>query len=108
LGAMVRSGSFREDLHYQIEVSCTELPPLRERVEDIPGLADYFAMKMCKGHRDTPQFSQEALSLLRSHNWPGNVRELRNTVERAIAGAPGETIPPDAIRLPSPSSAHRG
>ena len=105
LREMVNSGSLREDLYYQIAVLGIELPPLRDRAEDIPALAEYFAVKM--GHRDAPRFSPEALALLATHSWPGNVRELRNTVERAVAASSGGAVSPEVIRLQSPASAPR-
>jgi DNA-binding NtrC family response regulator len=104
LETMVKSGSFREDLYYQRTVLRLELPPLRDRTTDIPALANYFAQRSSNGHDGTPQFGQEALTLLLSHTWPGNVRELRTTVERAVAETSGATIPPDAIHLQFPTN----
>ncbi|MCC7263909.1 MAG: sigma-54-dependent Fis family transcriptional regulator [Candidatus Latescibacteria bacterium] len=104
LALLVKSGSFREDLYYQFQVLCIELPPLRDRVEDIPTLANFCAMKLGTGHRETPRFSPDALALLRAHSWPGHVRELKSTVERAVAEATGETIAAAAIRIDSPAN----
>jgi DNA-binding NtrC family response regulator len=104
LERMVKSGSFREDLYYQLTVLRLELLPLRNRTADIPILASYFAQKSSKGPDSTPQFGQDALTILLSHTWPGNVRELRATVERAVVETSGTTIAPDAIHLQFPTS----
>ena len=104
LGQLVKSGAFREDLYYQFRVLCIELPPLRDRADDISALASFWAGRLCNGHRETPRFSHGALALLRAHSWPGNMRELKSAVERAVAGAPGETIDADAIRIDSPAN----
>jgi len=82
LRAMVRAGQFREDLYYRLAVVATQVPPLRERKDDIPALATWFAEKMGRG-----SFAQSPtlLELLQRHDWPGNVRELRNVVERALS-----------------------
>src|SRR5262249_37652823 len=82
LGAMVRAGQFREDLYYRLAVVATQVPPLRDRKQDIPALATWFAEKMGRG-----SFAQSPslLDQLQRHDWPGNVRELRNVVERALS-----------------------
>jgi len=86
-------GKFREDLYYRISTISVNIPPLRERKEDIPELASYFAkrlsMEMCK---KCPKFTKEALSALKKYNWPGNVRELRNVIERALVVTTGKSI----------------
>jgi len=93
-------GSFRADLFYRINVIPFEIPPLRERVEDIPLLVDYFNTKYSIGYRREPKvFSEEALEALTAYDWPGNVRELRNTVERVVIMTGKETIA--AADLPS-------
>jgi Nif-specific regulatory protein len=82
----VRAGTFRQDLYYRLNVIPLVMPPLRERREDIPLLASYFAAKCGeKFHRPIQGFSPEALDWLRGHSWPGNVRELENSIERAVA-----------------------
>jgi DNA-binding NtrC family response regulator len=93
------AGRFREDLYYQIEVLRIDLPPLRQRREDIPELAALFASSVCGGRSESVRFSPGALDRLRQHNWPGNVRELRRAVERAVATTPGDTIPAEAVDL---------
>src|SRR6185437_8159281 len=82
LRAMVRAGTFREDLYYRLAVVATHVPPLRERKADIPALATWFAEKMGRG-----SFAQSPalIDQLVRHDWPGNVRELRNVVERALS-----------------------
>ena len=93
LREMVREGSFREDLFYRIDVIQIELPPLRERLDDIPMLVGEFSARICRRtglqHR---AFSPQAVSLLLAHSWPGNVRELENVVERALTLATDETV----------------
>lgn len=85
LEAMIRAGSFREDLYYRINVIRLELPPLRERKEDIPLLVEHFIRHFNQiQHRTVAGIESEALSLLLAHHWPGNIRELENTVERAF------------------------
>ena len=97
LRQMVEAGTFREDLYYRMEVLRIDLPPLRDRAEDIPELVRHFAAAARQGDGAVPEFSEEAIALLTAHTWPGNVRELRHTVERAIVGSAGDTIPADAI-----------
>jgi DNA-binding NtrC family response regulator len=85
LQARVRGGSFREDLYYRLNVINVRLPPLRERLEDIPLLAGHFAERVAAElSRDVPGFTDDALARLLGHRWPGNVRELENAVERAL------------------------
>ena len=93
LSALVRAGSFREDLFYRLEVFPVRLPPLRARKEDIPALARTFAESSARQmRRKAPVFSAGALERLAEHDWPGNVRELRNVVERSVLLTRGETI----------------
>lgn len=98
LSAMVKDGGFREDVYYRISVIPIELPPLRERREDISELAEHFVNKFCGESGRTIGISDKALSLLEVYRWPGNVRELEHTIERAIALERTEAIQPD--RLP--------
>src|SRR6267143_337586 len=83
LGSMVTAGTFREDLFYRISVIPMELPPLRERVEDISELATHFADKFCKPIGRSLSISETAMRLLERYSWPGNVRELEHAIERA-------------------------
>jgi len=97
---------FREDLFYRLSVFPITIPPLRDRREDIPELADYFVKKYCaEMKKPKKRISREALSLLDKYHWPGNVRELENTIERAIILCEGKKILPEhlAIRIPSPN-----
>ncbi|HYY57473.1 MAG TPA: sigma-54 dependent transcriptional regulator [Pyrinomonadaceae bacterium] len=89
----VRSGQFREDLLYRLNVITIEMPPLRERKNDLPLLAQHLVTQLAERHRRPARFfSSAALEALRSHYWPGNVRELRNVVERAVIICSGEEI----------------
>ncbi len=96
-------GRFREDLYYRLNVFTIELPPLRERLGDVPLLAHQF-LKEFAADNDKPihGFTDEALALLNEHDWPGNVRELRNAIERAVVVARGHEIEahhlPDTLR----------
>jgi two-component system response regulator AtoC len=101
----VERSQFREDLFYRLSVFPITIPPLRDRREDIPELADYFVQKYCaEMKKPKKRISAEAMSLLDKYHWPGNVRELENTIERAIILCEGKKILPEhlAIRIPSP------
>ncbi len=90
LEAMVEGGTFRKDLFYRIRVVVLEVPPLRERREEILLLARQFIARTCAEHSCGPcSLSPEALDLLMAHDWPGNVRELENAIERAVLLAEG-------------------
>lgn len=95
LEAMVKEGSFRFDLFYRLNVLSIHLPPLRERREDIPLLAESFLKKHTLAMNKSPmRISHDALNLLMSYDWPGNVRELENAVERALVIGKGSEIVP--------------
>ena len=84
---------FRQDLFFRLNVLAVELPPLRERGEDIDLLLDYFMATLAEQLKTNPkQWSTEARALLRAHHWPGNVRELRNLVERLLILTPGDRV----------------
>ena len=86
LDALVRQGKFREDLFYRLNVVAITLPPLRERREDIPLLAEYFLSKfVVQTRKDISHISPEAVSLLCAYHWPGNVRELEHVIEQTVA-----------------------
>jgi len=88
-----KEGAFREDLYYRLKVVEIELPPLRERIEDLPALSDRFLSQVAERlERDKKILSEEALARLSRHDWPGNVRELRNVLERAAVLAAGVEI----------------
>jgi DNA-binding NtrC family response regulator len=97
LRELVKAGAFRPDLYYRLHVLCVDLPPLRERREDIPLLADHFVRKLCaQTNRPIPTISPEAYDVLIRYDWPGNVRELENAIERALViGRHSELRPGD-------------
>lgn len=89
----VHEGRFRGDLYYRLNVVTIDIPPLRERREDIPALAAAFVEKICrKGHMRIKELSPEALAALMHYDWPGNVRELENAIERAIVLGPEDIV----------------
>ena len=98
LASMVSAGTFREDLYYRISVIPIELPPLRERAEDISELANHFVQKFCAPAGRSLTISENAMRLLERYLWPGNVRELEHTIERAVALERTNSIEPE--RLP--------
>lgn len=101
LQAMVKAGTFREDLFYRLNVIHLILPPLRERQEDIGLLANHFLQKFSsENQRDIIEFDSTALALLTRWSWPGNIRELSNVVERAVVMSTGAVI--FAEDLPAP------
>jgi NtrC-family two-component system response regulator AlgB len=91
LAEAVRSGRFREDLYYRLNVIPIDLPPLRERADDIPPLAEAMLGSLRRG-KAIAGYTPEAIAALRAYAWPGNVRELRNVVERAVILCRGERI----------------
>lgn len=116
LGKMVRAGEFREDLYYRLKVIEMEIPPLRERPEDISFLVYLFLNNFDKKNKKSHQFSHEALDILVNYNWPGNIRELENLIERLVITTQEPVIEPrhlpksfqnhdeDAISISSPQS----
>jgi two-component system response regulator HydG len=100
LPRLVRDGRFREDLYYRINVMTISLPPLRDRRDDIPELADYFlARYAAKAGKPVPSLSPEALELLVRHDWPGNVRELENVTQGVIQFCDDAVVTPDQLML---------
>jgi two-component system response regulator PilR (NtrC family) len=98
LKEMVDEGRFREDLYYRLHVINIYLPPLRERKDDIPPLAQHFVEKYGEENKKTDiELKPEALDLLMEYNWPGNVRELENVIERAVVLSPTASIGADLI-----------
>lgn len=98
---LVKDGSFRQDLYYRINVVRIEIPPLRERMEDIPLLVEHFISSLNRVQgKDVPGISDDAMAALMAYDYPGNVRELENILERAFVLCRGNTIHPD--HLPSP------
>jgi two-component system response regulator PilR (NtrC family) len=97
----VRAGRFREDLFYRLNVITIELPPLRERAEDIPELAEFFLSRLAEDlGRPGLRFSPDALAVLRSYPFPGNVRQLQNIVERAATLAESDMLGPETLPAP--------
>lgn len=92
LKQLVEEGKFREDLYYRLHVIPIQIPPLRERPEDIPLLAHHFLNKLNKQYKKNYHFSPDALSLLGIYSWPGNVRELQHLIERIVVFADDDLI----------------
>lgn len=109
LRQLARNGKFREDLYYRLNVVELELPPLRERGDDVLEIAEYMLQRYCKKmQRPLLSLSPEAKQSIRQHDWPGNVRELENAIERAIIMNDGDMIHSDslAIKQTTPVSAY--
>jgi len=106
LTAAVAAGRFRQDLYYRINVVGIDLPPLRERPDDIPLLVDHFLHEIvAAGGRPSDGFDPQAMEVLQTYHWPGNIRQLENVVERAVLLAQGpqltiDDLPPE-LRQPS-------
>ena len=95
---MIKEGAFREDLYYRIHVVPIELPPLRERKEDVPLLAERFLGEISQRmKKDVKGISAMAMQKLMLYDWPGNVRELENTIEHAVAVTPHNIIGDEII-----------
>jgi Nif-specific regulatory protein len=98
LEAAIREGSFRPDLYYRLNVVRLDMPPLRDRREDIPLLASYFVAKYStNAKRKVTGISPEARACLTRYDWPGNVRELENAIERAVVLGSAEQILPEDL-----------
>ena len=90
---MIREGTFREDLFYRLNVFPIEVPPLRERREDIPLLVQYFLSRLCRRmHKSITSIPRETMDALMAWDWPGNIRELENFIERAVILSPGSVL----------------
>ncbi len=96
LQALVQAGTFRPDLYYRLHVVTIDMPPLRDRREDIPLLVEHFITRLCAtmNRPQPPQVAPEAMDLLIRYHWPGNVRELENAVERALVIGRGRELRP--------------
>jgi DNA-binding NtrC family response regulator len=109
IAARIREGLFREDLYYRLAVIPIQLPPLRERREDIPLLAEHFLRRaVAASGREIRGFTPDAMAALLRHPWPGNVRELENVVERAVTLTAGDQVTWEALLLeasPAPAPA---
>ena len=98
LRQLISIGEFRRDLFFRLNVLNIELPPLRERQEDVPLLVESFVRDVSGDHdREFPGISEEAMQILSAYSWPGNIRELRNLVESMVVLAPGRVIRPEDI-----------
>lgn len=95
----VRNGSFREDLYYRLNVMPIHLPPLREKMEDLPDLARFLVTKIAKRQGRTLKICDGAIRLLMGHNWPGNIRELENCLERASVMSESGLIDRDVVMI---------
>jgi DNA-binding NtrC family response regulator len=103
LPKMVADGAFREDLYYRLKVVTLTIPPLRERREDIPALANGLLARLCaRQQRPRAELSDKAMRLFESHPWPGNVRELENALEAALVFCAGDVIEPADLQLETP------
>jgi Nif-specific regulatory protein len=104
LEELVAAGQFREDLYYRLNVVPIELPPLRDRREDIPDLARFFLRRFAEQNRlpQPPDLTAEVLAALRAYDWPGNVRELENAIERLVVLSDGGPLSPDLLRFDRP------
>ncbi|MDB4937696.1 MAG: Response regulator of zinc sigma-54-dependent two-component system [Labilithrix sp.] len=101
LEEMVASGKLRQDLYYRLAGVSLVVPPLRERVEEIPRIAEEFVSRFCSdARRPTIPISSDAMRVLKDYRWPGNVRELRNVIERAVVFCKGVAIAPEHLGLP--------
>jgi DNA-binding NtrC family response regulator len=100
---LIRENRFREDFYYRINVITLHIPPLRERPEDVPALADHFLKRYVEDTgKHLEGFTEKALFLLRSYAWPGNVRELKNVIERAVVIAKGRMIGSEELKFLDP------
>ncbi|UCD86028.1 MAG: sigma-54-dependent Fis family transcriptional regulator, partial [Deltaproteobacteria bacterium] len=98
----IKKGSFREDLYYRLNVISIELPPLRERREDVPELTKYFLERYSEElGREGVTMSNSAMKILEDYSWPGNVRELENCIKRAVILAKSDVIMPEDLQIPT-------
>ena len=106
---MVREGKFRADLYYRLNVFPMELPPLRDRAQDIPALVDHFVLKFAERHHKPIEYVPESLmEALTGYDWPGNIRELQNFIERSVILSSGTTLRSlarELVRSTPPTSA---
>ena len=113
LAAMVKEGTFREDLFYRLNVVTIEIPPLRERPEDVSALAEHFLERLrVQMNRRDLRFSDAALEALKEHAWPGNARELQNAIERAVVVSKASVLEardlPRYVGIPVPDEQRSG
>jgi DNA-binding NtrC family response regulator len=96
---MLRAGSFREDLYYRLNVFSLQIPPLRERVEDVPLIVEYYIRNSAIVPKRKLAVSDEAMAILKRYPWPGNARELENVVERALILCDSGAITPEHLPI---------
>jgi two-component system response regulator HydG len=109
LESRVEEGRFREDLYYRLRIVEIELPPLRERLEDVPELAEFLIARAAAAtDRPAPALGDDAREALLSHDWPGNVRELENCLARAVVLTPGDLLRRDDLHLNVKESSSTG
>jgi transcriptional regulator with PAS, ATPase and Fis domain len=100
LAVMVREGTFREDLYYRLNVVTLHLPPLRERIEDLPPLVEHLLRKSNRDlYKNVTRISSAAWAKLKEYHWPGNIRELENVITRAVVLARSDVLTPDLLVL---------
>lgn len=112
LDDLIDKGEFRHDLFYRLNVIPFQIPPLRERAEDIPALISHFSRKFSIDYSKTPKdFDESALEAMQGYSWPGNIRELKNTIERIVIMNPGRKVSASDLPIfssePPPSSSFR-
>jgi Nif-specific regulatory protein len=109
LSQMVKEGRFREDLFYRLNVVTVEMPPLRDRKDDIPALAEFFVRRFSgELKKKVDSIDTDALKVLMRHHWPGNIRELENVVERAVLLTDGRAITQNDLQIGDHSAATSG
>ena len=107
LVSLVRDGAFREDLFYRLNIIPLQVPPLRERKEDIPILIEHFIHKYCREYnRQEKTFSEDLVDVLLSYEWPGNIRELENKIQQLVVMATTDVITSENMQCPSIESPH--
>jgi DNA-binding NtrC family response regulator len=106
---MVKENRFRQDLLYRINTIEIEIPPLRERFEDIPLLANFFLKQYAaKYEKNVAKISDAAMTRMHKHNWPGNIRELQHSIERAVILSNGNVLQPEDFNFTAPSGKEEG
>ncbi len=109
LATMVQEGRFREDLYYRLNVVSVEMPPLRDRKDDIPALSTFFIKRFSNElKKRVDQIDANALKVMMRHHWPGNIRELENVIERAVLLTDGNTITLGDLQIGEAASTHGG
>lgn len=108
LERLTKSGQFREDLYYRLNVVKLKLPPLRERPGDLLSLAEHFLQMNCRGlGKAYLSFSKSALELIQAYSWPGNIRELKNAIERGVILCEGSVIDADLLAIETDTDAYQ-